>query len=132
MSPLEAVLRRALNDLSRVGARGAVIGGLAVSARTEFRFTKDVDFALAVADDREAERVVGAFLGYGYQLLSLLEQTATGRFATSRLIVPGESAQGVVVDLLFASTGIESELVQAADAVELFPGLEAPVRPSGT
>jgi predicted nucleotidyltransferase len=131
VSPLEEVLRRALTDLSRIGVKGAVIGGQAVSARTEFRFTKDVDFALAVADDREAERIVSALLSAGYQMLSLLEQTATGRFATARMIVPGTTAQGVVLDLLFASCGIEPELVAASDLVEVFPKLMVPVATIG-
>jgi hypothetical protein len=131
VSPLEVVIRRALSDLARAGVRGAVIGGHAVSARTEFRFTRDVDFALAVADDREAERVVGFFLGSGYSLLSMLEQTATYRLATARLLPPGESAAGAVLDLLFASCGIETEVVAAADTVELFRDLRAPVAQVG-
>jgi predicted nucleotidyltransferase len=131
MSPLEAVIRRALSDLSKARARGAVIGGLAVSARIEFRFTKDVDFALAVADDRDAERIVTSFLQSRYQLLSMLDQTATGRFATARLIPPGETESGAVVDLLFASCGIEPEVVAAAESVELFRGLRVPVATIG-
>jgi hypothetical protein len=131
VSPLEAVLRRALSDLARAGVRGAIIGGQAVSARREFRFTRDVDFALSVGDDREAERVVAVFLASGYRLLSMLEQTATGRCATARLVPPGESEAGAILDLLFASCGIEPELVAAADSVELYRGLYAPVAKVG-
>jgi predicted nucleotidyltransferase len=131
VSPLEAVLRQALSELSRVGARGAVIGGQAVSARTEFRFTRDVDFALAVPDDREAERVVNSFMSSGYRLLSLLEQTATDRLATVRLLPPGQSESGAILDLLFASTGIEPEIVARADTIALYPGLSAPVAQIG-
>ena len=127
MSPLETALRRALVGLARAGARGAVIGGHAVSARTEFRFTKDIDFALAVTDDREAERIVSSFLQSGYSLLSMLEQTATGRLATARLLPHGESRDGAVLDLLCASCGIEPEVVAAATPAELFRGLSAPV-----
>jgi predicted nucleotidyltransferase len=108
-----------------------VIGGQAVSVRTEFRFTRDIDFALAVANDWEAEQVVSYFLGSRYQLLSMLDQTATGRFATARLIPPGESEGGVILDLLFASCGIEPEVVAAADPVELFQGLMVPVATIG-
>ncbi|MBA3393554.1 MAG: hypothetical protein H0T89_12975 [Deltaproteobacteria bacterium] len=36
----------------------ALIGGLAVSARTEPRFTRDIDVAVAVADDESAEAIV--------------------------------------------------------------------------
>lgn len=131
MSPLEAVIRRALGDLARARVRGAVIGGQAVSARTEFRFTRDVDFALAVSSDREAEQIVSHFLGSRYQLLSMLDQTATGRFATARLIPPGETESGAILDLLFASCGIEPEVVAAAEPVELYQGLIAPVATIG-
>src|SRR5207248_3128019 len=131
VSPLETLLRRALSDLARARVNSAVIGGQAVSTRTEFRFTKDVDFALAVADDREAEQIVSSFLHSGYQLLSILDQTATGRFATVRLIAPGGAASGAVLDLLFASSGIEAEVVAAADQIELYRGVWAPVATIG-
>ena len=117
--------------LARAGARGAVIGGHAVSARTEFRFTKEIDFALAVPDDHEAERIVSSFLRSGYRLLSVLEQTAAGRMATARLLPYGESSVGAVLDLLFASCRIEPEVVAAATPTELFPGLSAPVAQIG-
>lgn len=51
---VDAVLRQAASDLEAIGARWAVIGGLAVAFRAEPRFTKDVDLAVAVADDQEA------------------------------------------------------------------------------
>lgn len=131
MSPLEAGIRRALAGLARAGVRGAVVGGHAVSARTEFRFTRDIDFALAVSDDDEADRVVRSFLGSGYTLLSMLEQTATGRMATARLLPHGEPPNGAVLDLLFASCGIEPEVVAAATPTPLFRGLTAPVAQIG-
>jgi hypothetical protein len=55
MQSVDAVLRQAAADLDAIGARWAVIGGLAVAFRAEPRFTKDVDIAVAVADDEEAE-----------------------------------------------------------------------------
>jgi hypothetical protein len=131
LSPLEAVIRRALSDLARARVKVAIIGGHAVSARTEFRFTRDVDVALSVTDDRDAERVVSMFLAAGYQVLSILDQTATGRFATVRLLPPGEPESGAILDLLFASSGIEPEVVAAADSVELYRGLYAPVATIG-
>ena len=36
----------------------ALLGGLAVSARTDPRFTRDIDLAIAVGTDRGAEQVV--------------------------------------------------------------------------
>jgi len=48
--PLE-VIRQAAADPDAIGARWAIIGGLAVVFRAEPRFAKDV----AIADDREAQ-----------------------------------------------------------------------------
>jgi predicted nucleotidyltransferase len=39
----------------------------------------------------------------------------------------GESAGGIVADLLFASSGIEPEIVAAAEAIDVLPGLRVPV-----
>lgn len=55
MTPLLEALRAIARDLDREGARWALVGGLAVSARTEPRFTRDLDVAVAVPDDGAAE-----------------------------------------------------------------------------
>jgi hypothetical protein len=109
--------------LDRLGRAWAVIGGLAVSARAEPRFTRDIDLALAVADDADAEALVRALGASGYRVLAALEQEEVGRLATVRLEAPGEGPAGVVVDLLFASSGVEPEVVGAAEVLEVFPGL---------
>jgi hypothetical protein len=48
LTSIEAVLA---TDLSASRAPFALVGGLAVSVRTEPRFTRDADFALAAAGD---------------------------------------------------------------------------------
>ena len=108
-----------------------MIGGLAVSARTEPRFTRDVDWAVAVAGDAEAESVVHGLVEAGYSIVMTVEQDQAKRLATVRLLPPGEPPTGVVADLLFASSGIEPELVAAADAMEILPGVVLPVAKVG-
>lgn len=44
----------------------AVVGGLAVSVRTEPRFTRDLDVAAAVASERGAEGLVPALQREGF------------------------------------------------------------------
>ena len=68
MSDLEAVLRRIIRSLQEQGARFAIVGGLAVSASTEPRFTRDADLCVAVRDDAEVEALVIALRGDGYAL----------------------------------------------------------------
>lgn len=131
MSRLEAALRGIATELDRQGRSWAVVGGLAVSARVEPRFTRDIDLAMAVADDTDAEALVHALVASGYRVTASLEQESVGRLATVRLEAPGEGPEGVVVDLLFASSGIEPEVVGAADVLEVFPGLSVRVARGG-
>ena len=131
MNRLEAALRGIATELDRRRRSWALVGGLAVSARAEPRFTRDIDLALAVADDADAEALVHALVARGYQVTASLEQESVGRLATVRLEAPGESPEGVVVDLLFASSGIEPELVRAADVLEVFAGLSIRVARGG-
>lgn len=83
-----------------LGAGRALVGALAVSARAEPRFTRDVDLVVVVTSDDDAERVVRDLQGRGYRLEAIVEQEATRRLATARLAPPEEA--GVVLDALFA------------------------------
>ncbi|MFL5419697.1 MAG: nucleotidyl transferase AbiEii/AbiGii toxin family protein, partial [Myxococcales bacterium] len=114
MTDAEKALRSATVDLSRAGARFALVGGLAVSARTEPRFTRDVDLAVAVDSDAEAEGLVRTLQECGYATLAVLEQAKTGRLATVRMSQPRTVEPQGIVDLLFASSGLEPEIVSAA------------------
>ena len=126
MTSLESALHRVVGDLTAAGADFALVGGLAVSVRTEPRFTRDADFAVAVASDGEAEALIHDLRGDGYEIGALVEQEAIGRLATVRLLVAGD-AEGPVIDLLFASSGIEQEVVSAAEPIELLPHLTVKV-----
>ena len=114
-----------------MAVRWALVGGLAVSLRAEPRTTRDVDVAVAVEDDRAAERIVRALLELGYRTEAVLEQTATERLATVRFSPPGAATAGILVDLLFATCGIEPEVVAAAVTTEVLPGKTLPVATSG-
>ena len=126
MTLLDSV-RRAVAVASAGGHVGVLVGGLAVSARAEPRFTRDADLVIALDTDVEAEAVVRAFLLQGYQLRALLEQSSVGRISGARLIDP----DGVDVDLLTASSGIEAEIVAAADELEIVGGLRVHVAATG-
>jgi hypothetical protein len=131
VTSLSALLARLRADLEGAGARWALVGGLAVSARTEPRFTRDVDVAVAVADDAAAESLVRDLLGRGWRAAATVEQEATGRLAAVRLVPAGGSARGLVADALFASSGLERELVAEAEAIEILPGVIAPTARAG-
>lgn len=120
------VLEEVGERLEEAGLAWALVGGLAVSARTVPRFTHDADIALGVADDNLAEQFVHRMVQEGYRAGMVLDHEATGRLATVRLI--HQSRQGdAVVDLLFASSGIEAEIAAAADRLNLTRDLVVPI-----
>jgi len=131
MTEAEKALRSAVVDLSSVRARFALIGGLAVSARTEPRFTRDVDLAVAVDSDGEAEAIVRALQARGYVPLAALEPEANGRLATVRLSQPNVGRPEAILDLLFASSGLEPEIVASASPLAIVAGLEVDVAQRG-
>ncbi len=131
MTRVQRVLADVASALAAHGAPHALIGGLAVSARGEPRFTRDVDFAVSVPGDAAAEALLQALSKAAYVVVSTVEHDTTRRLATARLLPPGEPQQGVVVDLLFASSGIEDEVAAAADRLEILPGLTVPVAKLG-
>jgi hypothetical protein len=115
---LATVLGELVTLLETQGVGYAVVGGLAASALGEARFTRDIDVALMVNNDEEAENCIYGFVQRGYVVVATVEQEATHRLATARLKHPN----GVLCDLIFATCGIESEIVTNAQPVELFPG----------
>ncbi len=148
MTSLRSTLEQVARELNSREAAWAVIGGLAVSARlgsarlgsarlgsarlgsarlgsarSEPQFTHDVDVSVAVKS--EAEALVLALTQRGYKVLATVEQEATKRRVTIRLGAPGETL--VVVDLLFASSGIEREVVVSANLIEILAGMVMPV-----
>lgn len=124
--PLRAALKELIVMLNRQHVRFAVVGGLAVSARIQPRFTQDIDLAVAAASDAEAETLIHGLCRQGFQIQAQVEQTATNRLATIRLRRASDP-QALIVDLLFASCGIEAEIVALAEPLKIFPGLIAPV-----
>lgn len=103
--------------LRETGTPFALVGGLAVSVRAEIRFTRDVDLAISVSADSEVEALVVRLRGGGYVPRAVVEQEAVGRIATVRLV----GGDGVTVDLLAASSGIEPEVVASASDVDIPP-----------
>jgi predicted nucleotidyltransferase len=130
VNALEAALRRIATDLDLHHRQWALVGGFAVSARAEPRFTRDIDAAVMVDNDADSEKLVRSLLGSRYRLLASVEQDETGRLATVRLACPVDD-ETVVVDLLFASSGIEHEITQAAELTEIVPGLRLPIATTG-
>jgi hypothetical protein len=130
MNRLAEALIRLDTDLRALGIEWALVGGLAVSVRSQPRTTWDVDIAVAVTGDSQAETLIHSLHARGYRdrpAGALLEQRDVGRLAGMRLLAPSPEDQGLGIDVLFASSGIEAEIASSAETVEVFPGVEAPV-----
>jgi ABC-type uncharacterized transport system substrate-binding protein len=125
VSRLAEALAAAAQDLHELGATWALVGGLAVSTWCDPRLTRDIDIAVSVASDKDAERLVRDLQQRGYEKLELIEQEATARLATARLV--RRDLPAILIDVLFASSGIEAEIVSAARTTEVFPGVHVPV-----
>jgi hypothetical protein len=135
MVRLEQALIRLSGDLQALGVRWALVGGLAVSFRAEPRTTQDLDVAVVVAGDSEAERIALSLRLRGYrshEVQPFLDNT-DGRLSAARLLAPDLSGglEAIGVDLLFASSGVEAEVVTAAEIRAVLPGLYLPVSTIG-
>ena len=67
-----------------------------------------------------------AYFAAGYRSRESILHDQTGRLATVRLLSP-VTGEDVAVDLFFASSGVEAEVVGAAESLEVPPGLTIPV-----
>jgi hypothetical protein len=79
--------------------------------------------AVAVSGDSDAEELARALRADGFSTASVVEQEAVGRLAMIRLV----DSEGVSVDLLVASSGIEPEIVAEAEILEVAQGVKVPV-----
>ena|SRR5690554_57896 len=116
--------------LVRLDMNWALVGGLAVSSYVEPRFTRDIDIAVAVNDDTEAEQFIHSWVSFGFMIDSVIEQDATGRLATIRSRRRGME-HNIVIDFLFASSGIEPEISAEARSIEIAPNIVVPVARPG-
>lgn len=69
---LSVCLQEVAEHLDELGFEWCLVGGLAISVRSEPRFTRDVDVAVLVSDDSEAEAIVRHFHSLGWQSVAVL------------------------------------------------------------
>lgn len=80
--------------------------------------------------DAEAEALIHDLQLRDYHVEAVVEQEAVGRLATVRLTLSSEP-RTPVVDLLFASSGIEAEVVAGGEPIDLLPQLRMNVARTG-
>ena len=122
---LGSILKRLVNFLEDKKVEYALVGGLAVSFRTLERATKDIDIAIAVDSDATAEKLIREFSQLDFQPATLLENKLHKRISTVRLL--SNESPNVFVDILFSTSGIEKEVCDSAEKIEILPDLELKV-----
>ncbi len=128
LTSLESTVRQIAAALDEEGRKWAFVGALAISARAGLRASRDVEIAISVSDDQDARGLVFDLQAGGFQVAGAIAKDAAGRTAAVRLRSVGEThRKGIVVDLLFASSGVEDEIASAAERIPVLPGLVVPV-----
>jgi hypothetical protein len=79
VTTLEGALRQIGLDLGPTSVPFTLVGGLAVSARTEPRFTRDADLAVGLSTDAEAEALIRTLGSRGNDVSAVVEQAAVTR-----------------------------------------------------
>jgi len=128
---IEKLLRRVVRDLNELQVPYALVGGLAYGSRAEPRFTRDIDFTIAVGSESEAEQITAYLIRCDYFPVTELTNRHTGALATFRMKYK-KAIDGVpidespYIDLLFSHCGIEAEVVGAATLTEPIDNLPVP------
>ena len=136
MTRLQKALIRLDTDLRALGLRWALVGGFAVMLRVEARSTRDLDIVLAVTGDRQIDDAVRGLRMRGYKdhPTKPMLFRKDGRLFGVRLVSPPLDADDdtlAIVDVLTGCSGIEREVVEAAEIREALPKFFIPVARPG-
>lgn len=115
---------------SQLGIKYCLVGGMAVSIRASERTTKDIDFAISVSLDSEAEILIRSLHSKGFRSSTLIENVRAKRISTVRMM--RSKGPQFYIDLIFCACGIEQEVVQASTEVEILPNIFMPVATSSS
>lgn len=130
MIPLAAALHKLDADLG-TGRSWALIGGLAVAARaTPAHLTSRVEAAVADSSDEAAAAIGKRFAELGYRSVPVTARPHAAGAEILHLISPAPQRRTVFVDLLLAVSGIEPDVVAAADRITVL-GRQIPVAKLG-
>jgi len=120
------IIERTLKELN---IQWALVGGLAVSTHANPRFTNDIDISVSVQSDHEVEQVVFQLQQKQWKAEQILEDEGKNYISTVRFV--HFEHPDIFVDLLFASSGIETEIVEGSICLEVFPDIHVHVAQLG-
>lgn len=136
MTRLQKALIRLDTDLRALGLKWALVGGFAVMLQVESRSTRDLDIVLAATGDRQTDDAVRGLRmrGYGDHPTKPMLFRKDGRLFGVRLVSPSldtDDDTTAIVDVLTGCSGIEPEVVAAAEVQEVLPRFFIPVARTG-
>lgn len=133
LTRLQKAVIRLDSDLRALGVKWALVGGFAVMLRAESRSTRDLDIVLATVGDSEADEVIRGLRFRGYRdhpVQPMLQRKGGGLFGirlVSPLLDDLDQEAEAVVDLLLGCSGVEAEIIAAAEILEVLPNIFIPV-----
>lgn len=137
LTRLQKALIRLDSDLRALGLEWALVGGFAVMLRAESRSTRDLDIVLATPGGFQTDEAVRGlrFRGYRDHPKQPMLLRKDGRLFGVRLVSPLLDADDMearsVVDVLLECSGIEAEIIVAAERLEVLPDIIIPVARAG-
>lgn len=125
MSSLSLAVKALIKDLSELKIRYAFVGALALGARGRTRQTIDADVAISLSTNEHAQNLIDQLVLKGYGINNVYKEKDT--IVRARLFSATEGGQLVELDFLFELCGIENEVVETAEIIEIWPNLFAPI-----
>jgi hypothetical protein len=125
MSSLSLAVKALIKDLSELRIRYAFVGALALGARGRTRQTIDADVAVSLSNNELAQNLIDQLVLKGYGINNIYKDKDT--IVLARLFSATEGSQLVELDFLFELCGIENEVVETAEVIEIWPNLFAPI-----
>ena len=121
MSSLSLAVKNLVKDLKELNIRFAFVGALAMGARGRTRQTIDADLAISTGSNQLAEKLIEQLVLKGYGVNEIYKDGEI--IALARLFSKDDYSSLIELDFLFELCGIEKEVVDSAEELEIWPGL---------
>ena len=121
MSSLSLAVKNLVKDLKELNIRFAFVGALAMGARGRTRQTIDADLAISTGSNQLAEKLIEQLVLKGYGVNEIYRDDEI--IALARLFSKDDYSSLIELDFLFELCGIEKEVVDSAEELEIWPGL---------
>lgn len=127
MNSLKQVTKRLIADLNGLNQKFCFVGALAIGARGRVRQTIDADLALFIDKNQDPSQLIDSLINIGYGLNNVYKKKDSKKVSLIRLFAPESDNRLIELDFLISLCGIENEVVESAEVLEIWPGILAPI-----